>query len=176
MLTTGGQPRTFVIPGWVYRAILRNKVNLTDLNNYSKMRSILSQDDMVSWVYLNDCYKLRKSNLTYDLLKTLFDGLTTEEMSEYDMAIQPLATTDAVASSTIERLRDVNNMTSADPYQILNVGDMVLIILNEGFDNAVQSLEDLLNFIRQYLKAQYTVNAIANVSFCPLYTLYIELL
>ena len=176
MLTQTGRPRTVIVPGWVYRALLRNKVNLNEVTNYAKMRQILSQDDMVSWAYLNNQYQLRKHHLTVDTLQSLFDGLTEQQLQEYKQTIQPLSLMDTIASSTLERLNDINNMTNTDPYQFFNVGDLVLVVLNESFESKVQQLEDLLNFIKQYMKAHYAISAIADASQLPLYTLYIELL
>lgn len=175
MLTPSGKPRTFVVPGWIYRAILRNKLNLNDIVNYEKISKILSQDDLVSWLYLNDRYQVGKHKLTPYALNNLFHGLTAEQTQTLDWLTYQ-STTDAEALSVQERLRDVNNMTSTDLYQIVTVNDLVLIILNEGFQTAVGDFGELKKFITTYLKALYSLEPIQDVSQYPLYTLYLELL
>lgn len=175
MLTPSGQVRTFIVPSWIYKAILRNKLNIADIQDYGKMRHILSQDDLISWAYLNDIYTLRKRRLTLNSLVELFSGQVNPE---YYLTVQPSSTLQENAFAVMERLKDTYSMTSKvnSTYEFITVNDMMLVILHEGFEQSVQDLEGLLSFLRDYMKALYKTATIPDASYSPLYSLYLELI
>jgi hypothetical protein len=175
MLTTGGKTRTYVIPGWIHRTLTRHSMSMMDIFDYTKIRRVVAQDDMASWVYINDIYKVRQSRLTYDNLVSLYDVIDDASRLEFSN-ISRIAEADYTAASVIERLSTVNIMSVTTAYQIVTIHDCVFVILNEGFLTHIEDLEALQDFIQQYLKAQYTIAPLADVSCTPLYPLYLELL
>lgn len=169
MLTVSGQARTYVIPGWVYKAIIRNKLNIIDITDFTKIKPILSNNDIASWIYLNQEYKLMKHELSYNSIESLFQPEIS--LAEYSH----LASSNEIVNLVNSRL-NVNVNTMIEEYQIITVNDLVFIILNEGFGTFIQSIDNIKRFIRDYLKGYYSVEKLSTVAHSPLYNLYVELL
>jgi hypothetical protein len=166
--------RLFVMPGWIHRAIIRNKLNIVDATNYAKMRSILSLEDFAEWCYLNDRFKIQNSYIAPITLHYMFDNLTVEQKQEFNISVDPLSMTEAIANSITAKLTLANAM-SDNAYQFIVTGENIYLILNEGFSSITNDTNKLLEFIKEYLKVCYSKYSIPRVSLLGLYDLYVKL-
>jgi hypothetical protein len=167
-----------VLPHWIHRAIIRNKLNLTDIQNYSTVRRILSLDDMAVWEYLNTLFTLDRGVIKYSISSTpladLFSITSSEERIEYDSHIIPLSGSPDMAASIKERLSAEDN--TDDAYSIILDGHIVYVVLHAGFLTHVANDANMLTFVQQYLKNCYKLDTVPNVALLSLFRLYIELI
>lgn len=166
--------RLFVLPGWILRAIIRNKLNIVDATNYAKMRSILSLEDFAEWCYLNDRFKIQGSYIAPSSLCYMFENLTNEQKQEFNISVETLSLTEAIANSITAKLTVANAM-SDNAYQFIATGENIYLVLNEGFSSISNDPNKLLEFIKEYLKICYSKYSIPRVSLLGLYDLYVKL-
>lgn len=157
--------RTVIIPRWIYKALLRHKVQLDQILNPDVINAVLSQDDIAEWVFTNDHYQVLRRSLSNQIIGPLFKN---------DLAAMPY-----IKEKVLARL--AYNNTEVAPgtskcYETININDMVIVILDANFETALRDITDTLGFIREYLKAHYRMMTITEVSQLPLHSLYIELL
>ena len=175
MIDTFDTPRIYVIPGWIYRSIIKNKINVIDKTDYTEVRKVLSTDDLASWFYLNNNFKVNGANLSNTDLYSLFLKLSEENDLEVKTSIVPLIDLKDVVNRTIERLTATNNMTDSD-YSIISNQNFILVVLNEGFLSSIQKKENLYQFVISYLKSCYALMPIAEVSYLSLFNLYVNII
>lgn len=157
--------RTIAIPRWIYQAFIRHHIDLSQILNPEVVTSVLSRDDLAEWVYVNDLYQIARHQITNFNLQSIYPG--TDAQMDY------------IKERVLSRLSKDNNVVCAGTpicYETINVNDLVLVILDEGFEVTLTDTDNLLNFLRQYLKAHCRVMTITEVSYLPLHSLYIELL
>lgn len=157
--------RTIVIPRWIYQAFVRHRIDLSQILNPDVVTPVLSRDDLAEWIYTNDLYQVSRHRLTNFNLQSIYQG--TDAQMDY------------IKERVLSRLgKDSRVVQAGTPicYETINVNDLVLVILDEGFEVTLSSTDTLLDFIRQYLKAHCRVMSITEVSYSPLHSLYIELL
>lgn len=168
--------RIFVIPGWTFKNIAKNKLDIIDIANYSKLRKVLSIDDLAEFSYVNDL-PVSGINLSTDGTYSLFNpnGMTEAESVEYKNSILPLSGTLEIAGNANARLKAVNYIAEVD-YRFIRADNILYVILNEGFLSKVSDNNFLLEFVKGYLKECYKVASIVDVSKLAIFSLYTKLL
>jgi hypothetical protein len=169
--------KIYVIPGWIYRSIIRNNLNIVDVTSYTKMRQILSLEDFSEWVYVNDILKIdNQAYISTNTLDGLFNNttLSREQISEYNNSILPLSSTDSIAKSTSHKLLNDNSMDDKS-YSFIAGGEINCVILNEGFLSNINNFSNKLQFIKDYLKMCYSSYPIKRVSMISIFNLYVKL-
>lgn len=178
MSTTLLPPRIIVLPGWIYRAIVKYKLNIIDTTSYSKIRPFLATDDLVDWTCLNDFFRLdgvRLSNTQCLAALAINETLTESQISEIEKTILPLSGSHEAALSVQAKLTAVNIIVDV-PYRFVRIDTTLFVILNEGFLSALTDSKLKLDFVKAYLKECYAMMAISDVSKLDIFSLYLKLL
>lgn len=157
--------RTVVIPRWIYQALVRQRVDLSQLLNPDTVTPVLSRDDLAEWIYVNDDYHINKTRISNVTLRLLFKDDTSQMDYIRDRVKARLGVNDNTVTAGIPKC-----------YETINVNDLTLVILDEEFERVLGDTDSLLDFIRQYLKAHCRVLTLLEVSQLPLHSLYIALL
>lgn len=174
-VTLPSKRRLIVVPAWIYQAVLRNKSNAIDLTDYSKIRAIISKDDMSDWFHANDstvidgCVRLSSCEL-----KEAFGKVSPEHKYEIEWSVIPISRTDGTAKSVRNRFTNQNGVEDV-PYRFISTSDITFLVINEGFLTFLDDPAIKLKFIKDYLKELYTYLPMEDVSFYPLFRLYIKL-
>jgi hypothetical protein len=162
-----------IIPGWIYRAINKNKLNIIDVLNYSKIRSVLSIDDMAELVYMNDQFQINGYYLANTSYATTLLNLTPAQKAELDNSVRPLSLTEEIATSAKAKLTLSNRMSEC-VYQFVTIDNNLFVILNEGFLTSIQNDDRMHEFVKLYLKECYAMTSIKEVSTYDLFKLYLS--
>lgn len=179
-----------IVPGWIYRAIIRNRMTINDLRNYAKVREVMSLEDIAEIKYLDSLYRLRECFLQPSFDCLFFTDLSADQAAEFHSTIIPLSyskeTEDRVNTklnfSTEEAVRMVpfrSDTTSQDSdcgYQFIPTAGFIYLVLNEGFETRMKHQTLFNEFVENYLKACYTVYSVHQVSESSLYKKYLEAL
>lgn len=180
MLKTLTPMRTFVVPGWVHRSLLRNKLNIIDLLDYNKARSVLALDDMAELFYVNDRFKINGCLLSNESFITSMTGLTEANKAELNSSVIPLSGSEEIAQNVITKLSGSNPMnglpSAGDSYNFISIDSTIFIILHEDF--LKKQLTDGKNdytfeFAKNYLKQCYAMVSIPEVSRLSIFGLYL---
>ncbi len=160
------EPSTIIIPRWIYQALVRHHVEMKDILDIDRIKSVLSDEDIAEWCYVNDQYTILKHHLSDCGLTSLFKDTDRLVNMPY------------IKERVDQRLRydSTDIVTQPKCYETINVNQTVLVIIGEGFDATMRSIESCLDFLRVCLKAHARVFTITEVSQLPLHSLYIELL
>lgn len=176
-----------IIPGWVHRSFLRNNLTIQDIRSYSKIRKILSIDDLAELMYVNRFYKIESALLGKDLelrnvcyYTDFFDQPSKEEMIEIQNSVDRLSFSEEPAESVKMRLgaRTSASIASNDvsdcDYSMITTADCIYLVLNEGFDTSMRDPAKLARFIEKYLQTCYSIYPVREVSNLPVYELYLN--
>lgn len=168
----------YVIPHWTYKSILRNKLNIIDVADYSKIKAILSNSDLIDWTEINDFYKfLGKCSLSTHSLETLFKDITEAELTSYRTSVVPLSQTGATIKRLTAHVSDVNSMTHEPSYHFILMNTTLLVILGETFFTKTTDSEFVFRFVQDYLKECYKIAPIPEVTNqTDVFSLYLNLL
>ena len=179
-----------IIPDWIYKAALRNKFNTIDLADYSKLRSIMSVEDMAEIFYINsdgnNPLSFIKGVQDYCSIKGHFDKankLTEEQTKEIDNIIVPLSGAEYIKSRVVQRLQYTGpscverDEIPSPLYKFITTNNRIsFLILTTGILNQLTNKEYTLNFMRECLRELYITNNISLVSGSPLFLKYLQLL
>lgn len=173
-----------VLPDWIFRAIARNKLNVVDIEDYSKIRSFLSLEDLAIWEFLNTRFDIQIKSIADLQLATidLFDlsKLTPEQQREYQ-SVRTLSTTDenkntayAKLTSPLDAVRlDGNNI---NVYKFIPTHNFIALVISEGFISEMNDPNKLKAFIANYLEHCYFMASVDEVSQLPMFNTYLRLL
>lgn len=165
--------KVFVVPGWVLRAVYRNKFSAIDLMDYTKMRSILSVDDMAEWFYLNDMFQVEGKRLGFNFLDNYSHSISPVQKTEINNSVLPLSGSEEVAISANAKLDKVTSLTSTSEYEFIKLDNLLYVVLNEGFNKIVQDHESKMIFVNKYLKECYAMTSVSEVSRFSIFELYL---
>ena len=188
---------TYILPEWVYRAVTA-KYNLVDIHDYSKLRSVLSLEDVASLEILRMQIMSRsfdgmsygiQSFFTPDWRFNVSDRpiLTEAGKTEIETTVSFLVRDENLIIRTLNRLktlednslRDVvcevplNPATEELPYRVVLVGRTLYICVKEGFLSHIENAEKKHAFLSHVLKSAYAVAPIATVNQSVWYELYL---
>lgn len=166
------RPQIIIVPGWIYRNVLRNKLNTIDMMDYRKMRQVLSLDDMAEWFYMNDSFKIDKHTLSSFYVDSIWHSFTPEDKLEYSNSVVPLSASEEIACSANQKL--MANAMSDTCYQFVRTTDVLYVVLSEGFMASLQDTEKKVQFVKNYLKECYAMAPVADVSMLGIFGLYMK--
>jgi hypothetical protein len=168
-----GAINTVILPGYIYRAIIRNKLNIIDSVNYAKLRAITSVNDLAELLCINSIAlpyhqgSLDLSERCSSRLERQFEihkPLTTLEKSEIQQTILPLSGSVELRSSIIKRL-SANDMATDAAYMLILHNNILFVVLEDGFLKQMDELDYRLQFYQSYLKECYKVVKIHDISY-----------
>lgn len=169
---------TVVVPGWIQRALLRNRLNTIDLLEYSKVRQVLSLDDMAEWVYMNDRFEINRVKLSNCHLGNVWHSLSPTDKLEIQNSVQPLSGSEEIASSANHKLNEISdkigNPLGNQNYQFIRIDNILYVVLSEGFLSTMKDQALLREFIEKYLKECYAMVSVADVSKLSIFELYMK--
>ena len=166
--------KVFVIPGWIYKALQRNNINIIDIHNFSTCRHVLSLDDMAEWLCVNDSPIFEDSWLSTGSFMSQFNGLQPAEREEINNVITALGYSEATLKSVTSRLSNSSPYTKSY-YQIITQSGGLYVVLNEGFFNEMTNLVYRENFIKNYLKACQVLLPLHEVARLAIFKKYLDL-
>lgn len=167
-------PYIVIMPGWVYRSIIRNKLNIIDASNYSKMRKILSLNDIAEWQNANASVNVQKEYLG-GFGELIFENMNDSEKNEMKNTILPLSGSIQIAENVKIKLSVINDMVET-AYQFIRNNNTLYVILNEGFLSKTTDRRYTMDFVKNYLAQCYSLTTIHEVSKMSIFKLYIKLL
>lgn len=181
--------QAIVIPYWVQQAITRHKLVAADILDYVKLRSILSVTDMARFIGLNQMSLSRYlPSFGYGRFYVLLgiweqSGLSTELKSELTNIIMPLSDTDAVKAELQDQLSvpvnefDLTSAVVQGYYQVqIGKNELVFVFVQRGILNALEVRDNAKAFVSDYLRAQYSLISIREVSQDMAFRDYLDLL
>lgn len=165
--------KTIVVPDWVQRGLVNNKLNVMDIGNYSKLRTVLSIDDMSELYYINTQLRINNILLSSVFGRDLFEHLTPDQLQEFENSVAPLSGTEEIANTVRARLSKAS-VGDSPLYSFVVLNNVIYIILKDGFMTLINDTQYVLDFVKAYLKECYVLLPIHEVSKLPLFALYIE--
>jgi hypothetical protein len=162
-----------VVPDWIYRKVIRNKLNTIDLKDYTKMRSILSVDDLAEWFYLNDRFGINKQVLSNKVLESNWHNISTSQLAEVMNSVLPLSGSEEIAHSANTKLQGSNSMSDSY-YKFIVIDTTIYVVLSEGLMTHLQTRENMSMFIENYLKQCYAMASVSDVSKLSIFQLYLK--
>lgn len=167
-----------VVPGWIQRALIRNRLEMTEILNFKKVRPVLSLDDMTQWFYMNDSLKLDNCRLSNTMIENLWSGCDQAGKDELYKSVLPMAKTDQVSREVLDTLNTKSN-SSVNPltvqtFQFVRIEHILYIVLSEGFMASMLDPESKTDFIKKYLKECYAMASVAEVSKLDMFKLYLQ--
>lgn len=161
------------VPEWIYRKLIRNKMNTIDLKDYGKMRSILSLDDLAEWFYVNDRLSVDKQLLSNTLLEKNWTSISSEQLTEVMNSVLPLSGSEEIAHSANTKLNGSNPMSDSY-YKFINIDTTIYVVLSEGFIKHLQDQNSLNDFVSNYLKQCYAMASVSDVSKLSIFQVYLK--
>ena len=167
-----------IVPGWIYRALIRNKLNTIDLLDYKKARHYLSLDDMAEWLYMNDSLRISDCKLSNTIMECLWSNFDAKDQHEVNNSVLHLSVSEEIASSAnfklAQKTNDVSNPVDSNTYQFIRIENILYIVLSEGFMASMLDQENLSIFVKKYLKECYAMTSVAEVSQLGIFNLYLK--
>lgn len=168
------QSKLYILPHWILRQITRHKLTLNDLRSYSKLRQVLTVDDMAEWFYLNDSFRMdERFSLSTSILETYFDSMTAAEKVELSNSVLSLSGSEEIANSAISKLSQSNLMSNC-LYEFVRADNGLFLVLKEGFITEMTNPVKLSEFVKQYLKFFYASLPIHEVSQVNMFGFYLK--
>lgn len=164
----------YILPHWILRQTARNKMGLNDLRSYSKLRQVLTIDDMAEWFYLNDSFRLNKEySLSTSILETYFDSMTTAETAELRNSVLTLSSSEEIANSAISKLSQSNLMSDC-LYEFVRADNGLFLVIKEGFIKQMTDQNNQFEFVKDYLKFFYASRSLHEVSQVNIFNFYLK--
>lgn len=164
----------YILPHWILRQTTRNKLTLNDLRSYSKLRQVLTIDDMAEWFYLNDSFRLNKEySLSTSILETYFDSMTTAETAELRNSVLTLSSSEEIANSAISKLSQSNLMSDC-LYEFVRADNGLFLVIKEGFIKQMTDQNNQFEFVKDYLKFFYASRSLHEVSQVNIFNFYLK--
>lgn len=167
-----------VVPGWIQRALIRHKLQMTEILSYKKVRSILSLDDMTQWFYMNDSLKINDCRLSNVMIETLWSDFDQSGKDELYKSILPIAQTEQTGKDVMVVLNQPQsgstNPLTEQPFQFVRIEHILYIVLSEGFMASMLDDASKKDFVKNYLKECYAMASVAEVSKLDMFKLYLQ--
>lgn len=167
-----------VVPGWIYKTLIRNKISTRELMDYSKVRKSLSLDDMAQWFYMNDSFRIRDCRLSNTMLEHVWSNFTDKDQNEVSNSVIPLSVSEEVASDANYKLNQLEgnptNLVSNQTYQFIRIENILYIVLFEGFMASMLDEGALSVYVKNHLKECYAMTSVKEVSELNIFNLYLK--
>ncbi len=168
-----------ILPGYIYRSLIRNKFNIVEFTDYAKLRKVLTIEDLACLVNANQNFKIERSYVGYFNYLELFNSMTSEQNSEFSRSVLPLASTENIATMIKNNLRgydanDAESLSEHGLYSFIMTEDHIFCILNEGFEIKLSDKNFKAKFIKEYISKLYAKMPIHEVSYSPMFSEYMK--
>lgn len=158
-----------VVPDFIERALVAGLANNADTMNYEQSRRVINMHDYALWLGIQDACKLSHNG---DPLHIHSAYNTSNVHAELTNVVRPLSNTEDIIQAANEYLNqaiesegsgDEELTTQLDSiiprrekpkffYQFKSIGETVLLIVQPGFLTHLQHPDDLLEFLREWVK------------------------
>lgn len=181
-------PQLVIVPYWIQQLLDRNKLNYIDLLDYSKMRQLMSIEDIATFmgVTSNDGLKNtflgRLNGFANFIYYRYFERASQAQREELDVVIGPLIQAETTMRSIVERLSldnpaDKDHISSEDLYTLqVNNDGTIFLFVKKGILNALEDRDYAHKLVSAYLQALYGLSPIHEVSFQDAFKLYLALI
>lgn len=170
--------KIIVVPGWIQRALIRNKLQMPEILNFAKVRPVLSLDDMTQWFYMNDSLKLDNCRLSNTMIESMWSNCDQAGKDELYRSVLPLATSAQVAKEVTDTLNvksdSSTNPVTVQPFQFVRIEHILYIVLSEGFMASMLDEDSKKDFVKKYLKECYAMASVSEVSKLDMFKLYLQ--
>lgn len=144
-----------VVPYWIKNALNRHGLGLDTVLDFSKLRPIMSLEDLAGLKFLE--FRDKDSRLWalgdyYSV--SLPEKNFHEETKKIEREVFELAVLEAVKKTTLERLTLSHEefQKEAQYYSWATVGNTFFLIIEKGFINALMDHDSLYSFYASYLQ------------------------
>ena len=171
-----------VIPDFIYRAILTNKLNVVDIETYSLIRKYVSLEELGLWEVANDGLAIGTDARSSVRISTcpLFDTdkLTTQEAFEFGKFIRPLSG----SNEAIKTVTDILSIPSTLPgvrdntYKFIQTPTFLAVVIYGGFIVEMQDTAKYKSFVKKYLEHCNVMTSENEVSKLQLFREYLTLI
>ena len=171
------------IPPWVETAVSRSNLTLEACLDYSKIRPILSLEDMSGFLALQDIGKLTGEESDYNgTLLSSWQESAGAQISELTNAIVPLSHSNEPSEELIQRLSlDTEYVNNSDPqntfYRTVDLGrGKAAFVVYPGYFEYIKKPENQYKVVVDQLKLFYVYLKPYQVAGLSLFTRYLKLL
>ena len=166
-----------IVPDFIFRAMRNNNVNIVEISNYSKMRPLLSFEDLCLWELINENLTLTSSKGKIFLsTRALFeqDKLNEAQVTEYAKLVRPL-------SGSMQRVEKALSYLTSEPdlpdgWKVVTGTNDILVVVSASFTAQMANPETRKAFVSEYLKHCELLASINEVSSLPVFKEYLSLL
>lgn len=166
-----------IVPDFIFRAMRNNNVNIVEISNYSKMRPLLSFEDLCLWELINENLTLTSGKGKFFLsTRSLFelDKLNEAQFTEYAKIVRPL-------SGSMERVEKALSYLTSDPdlsegWKVVTGTSDILVVVTPSFTTQMANPEMRKVFVSEYLKQCELHASVNEVSSLPAFREYLSLL
>lgn len=172
--------KTFIlVPFWVQDAVERNKMSMSDVLDYGKMRAIMSLEDLASFLSIQKADKLNLFKASYnpELLDNWKSTVQDGQREELDSTVIPLSYKPEIVQSSYERLQPVEGQTVDCTWQLKDFSrNTFAVVMYPGFEQNIKLKDSALALMRKILEIFYGYYEVHRVSQLPLFGEYLKLL
>lgn len=145
-------PTTIVVPADIHKALIRNKLRLSDYVKFDKVKSALSSTDIKHWYSVIDLVKIGGKKLGYPLMcqsgmdtgfpvpgfdQTHFDPYYSPSQEDLTESNNYLYQSNAMTENYYSLYRDANN---------------VFVVVEPGFSLMIEENTNKLEFLKSYYR------------------------
>lgn len=171
-----------LIPFWVENVLNRNNIDIIDILNYSKLKSILSTNDLAqlkSLQTIEEISSFKELDGKWYLFNSWMNSAQESEKVELDSVINQLSCSKDLQQDLLDRLSleyaPLVFDESASKYKILDLNrDVTAIVLNPGFIDFERDQMNQFNLISDLLKSLYVYSTFSEVSNYSLFNKYVQ--
>lgn len=180
------------VPYWVETALNRNSLPLNACLDYSKLRQILTLEDMSGLLALQDIKSLTReegSNIAGTLFSMWNTSVTDAQRPEFTQAIVPMSRSTELKIETLKRFEENDQVLvsiglpldqqAPEPvfYKIVDAGGTAsLVVLYKGFQKFICDPNNEYKFAVDQLKIFYVYLKSYQVSHLSVFKKYLRLL
>ena len=166
-------PTTIVVPADIHKALIRNKLRLSDYVKFDKVKSVLSSTDIKHWYSVIDLVKIGGKKLGYPLMCQ--SGTDTGfpapgfDQTHFDPFYSP-SQEDLTESNNY--LYQSNAMTE-NFYSLYRDECVIFIIVEQGFMQKLEDFQFKLEFLKSYFRKLSEVVSVKDLTKDRLHLQYI---
>lgn len=181
-------PQLVIVPYWVQQLLDRNKLNYIDLLDYNKVRSLMSIEDVATFMGLTNNESMKETFLGrlngYDnyVYYRYLERATAEQRKELETVIVPLTQAETTTKTLLDRLSldnpaEKDHISSEDLYTLqVNNDGTIFLFVKKGILNALEDRDYAHKLVSAYLQALYGLAPIHEVSQKDAFKLYLALI
>lgn len=171
----GQEPTVIVVPANVNRALMRNKIPYSQYLDFEKINVALSAEDIRLWNAINDTITIGGKRFNSHLMNSIIlRGRSPNLDSGKGHGTGYYYPTNIEGAEAIQYLQQSNAMTE-DFYSLHREGDVIFVVIEEGFSLKLEDNSNKLNFLKTYLKKLCEIMPVHKLAKNPLHLQYVSL-